>query len=115
MARWMAVLLSVAVVPAAGQTVQKCVDRNSAITLTSGACPAGQRDAASYDATPERVTPEQLQRQAELTRWEAAQQQRRSAQTAPVYYSAPGRTGHPDTRDAKRPSAGGMLKSNVSV
>jgi hypothetical protein len=56
---------ALAATPALAQTVQKCTDRNGHITLTSGACPAGQREAASYDATPEVMTAE---RAAELER-----------------------------------------------
>ena len=53
------------VTPTSAQTVQKCVGRDGHITITSGACPDGQRQAASYDATPEVMTPE---RAAELER-----------------------------------------------
>lgn len=42
-------------VPAAAQTVQKCVDADGRITLTSAACGPGQRLDASYDASPELV------------------------------------------------------------
>lgn len=85
MVRWIAVLLAAVAFPVAGQTVQKCVGPGGSITLTSGACSNGQRQAASYDAKPERVTAEQLRRQAELERWQAAQQQRRANQVVNVY------------------------------
>lgn len=52
MLRILAMMLALVVFPAAGQTVQKCVGKGGAITMTSGACPAGQREAATYDATP---------------------------------------------------------------
>lgn len=97
-------MLAVVMFPASGQTVQKCMGRDGSITLTSGACPQGQREAASYDAAPERVTPEQLRRQAELERWKAAQDQRRAAQPA-NFYSAPRATGqsrHQRCEAAKR-------------
>ena len=102
--RWIAVVLSVVMFPAVGQTVQKCVDGKGHVTLTSGACPQGQREAASYDATPERVTPEQLRRQAEMERWQAAQQQRRVAQGATVYHAprAQGQSRHQRCEAAKR-------------
>ncbi|MBJ6980568.1 hypothetical protein [Luteimonas sp. MC1572] len=51
--------------PAWAQTVQKCTGRDGHVTFTSGACPDGQRQAASYDATPEVMTAE---RAAELER-----------------------------------------------
>lgn len=60
-------LLSAALVatPASAQTVLKCTGRDGHVTFTSGACPDGQRQAASYDATPEVMTAE---RAAELER-----------------------------------------------
>lgn len=39
--------------PVGAQTVQKCVDADGHVTLTSGSCGAGQRLAARYDAVPE--------------------------------------------------------------
>lgn len=41
--------------PAAAQTVQTCVGADGHVTLTSAACGAGQRLAASRDAVPEPV------------------------------------------------------------
>ena len=38
---------------ASAQTVQKCIAASGHITLTSGACGAGERLAARYDAVPE--------------------------------------------------------------
>ena len=39
--------------PVAAQTVQKCIDADGHVTLTSDSCGAGQRLAARYDAVPE--------------------------------------------------------------
>lgn len=58
-------VLALPATPAWAQTVQKCTGPDGHVTLTSGACPDGQRQAASYDATPEVMTPE---RAAELER-----------------------------------------------
>lgn len=57
-ARAVLLLMAVAVAgafaePAGAQTVQKCVGRDGHVTLTSGACGAGERLAASYAAVPE--------------------------------------------------------------
>ena len=56
---WRALALAIAVlpglVPAHAQTVQKCIGAQGQITLTSGACGAGERLAARYDAVPEPV------------------------------------------------------------
>ena len=48
-------ILAMTAVPASAQTVQKCVSVDGHVTLTSGACGAGQRLAASYGAVPEPV------------------------------------------------------------
>lgn len=106
MARWLVVVLALAVAPAAAQTVQKCIGKGGAVTLTSSACPAGQELAASYDAPPERLTAQQLQRQAELRQLEREQAARRAAQRNTVYYSPPQRSvqnsRHQRCDDAKR-------------
>lgn len=56
---WRALALAIAVLPglapAHAQTVQKCIGAQGQITLTSGACGAGERLAARYDAAPEPV------------------------------------------------------------
>jgi hypothetical protein len=79
----LAIVLAALVWPASAQTVQKCVDAKGHVTLTSGSCPAGQREEASYEATPERHDPAKARRLAELEQWRRAQDARRN-QGAPV-------------------------------
>lgn len=71
--------LCLSALPCHGQTVQKCVDADGNVTLTSHACPSGQAETGSYDAKPERVTPDQRRRQTELTRWQRQQDAQRGA------------------------------------
>jgi len=83
----MFVALAAVAFPVAGQTVQKCVGRGGEITLTSGSCPSGQQQAASYDATPERISPEQARRAAELERWQRAQDAQRANPSASTHWT----------------------------
>lgn len=68
------VALAMMAAPAPAQTVQKCIAVDGHVTLTSDACGAGERLAASYGAVPEPVV-------------EAA------ARTRPVAESRPSRGG----------------------
>lgn len=88
---------SSALLPAWGQTVQKCTGSDGHVTFTSSACPDGQRQAATYDATPEVMTAERA----------AALEHRRRQEDANSRYleaQARGGTMHPPGHRQSRPA-----------
>lgn len=77
----LATCLLAAAAPARAQSVQKCVAADGHVSFTSGACGAGERLEATYEAVPERVPA----RSAVAPRGSAeARTQRRSMQDRPA-------------------------------
>lgn len=109
MLRILAMTLALVVFPSAGQTVQKCIGKGGAVSFVSGPCPADQKQAASYDATPEVMTARRARELEDRRRRDAANSRyleslARGQGRSAAYGSSPSRSNakHERCQDAKR-------------